>query len=155
MKKLMTILCVCGLLVCSISAIPANAEDLEDVMCTESAAMDAEERASNLLDEYWIRVSNYNGSLFVTTKTTSTEPMQTIGIKDLTVQYSHDGSQWYDEWNAGDFLAENTNSYELNGYIISLEHNAKYYRAVCKHYAKKSFFSTQSIETVSNSVAIN
>lgn len=98
MRKIFSMFCVMGLILCSISAIPANAEEPEDT-CPEAT----EERYTGLITEYNLSVSNYSGSLSVNVGTESSDIMQEIGIKNLTVQYSYNNSTWYDEWNAGKF----------------------------------------------------
>ena len=149
MKKMLSLLCMASLLVCSMSSIPVQAVELEEPN-TETI-----EPASVFIYAYSLSVSNYNGSLRVTAKTAASYNMEEIGLKDLTVQYSYDGSNWYDEWNAGDFLAYGTDNYSLSGYIISLERSGCYYRATCKHYAKESFWKTQTNSNTSNSVWIS
>ena len=99
-------------------------------------------------------VSNYNSSLCVSISTVATESVEKIGVKDLTVQYSYDGTNWYNEWNAGDFLAYDTNGYSLSNYIMALDRSGCYYRISCTHYAQKSFLNTQSVSGTSNAVWI-
>ena len=150
MKKMLSLFCMAGLLVYSMSSIPVRAEKIEEP-CTETVAPASE----GLIYEYSLSVSNYNGSLCVNAKTKAPYKMEEIGIKDLTVQYSYDNEHWYDEWNAGNFLAYNAVSYGLSNYIIALERSGCYYRATCKHYAKESFWKTQSDPNTSNSVWIS
>lgn len=149
MKKMLSLFCMAGLLVCDMSSIPVQAEEIEEP-CMETVVPASE----GLIYEYSLYVSDYNGSLCVIAKTKAPYKMEEIGIKDLTVQYSYDGSKWYDEWNAGDFLSYNAVNHNLSNYIISLEQSGCYYRVTCKHYAKESFWKTQSDSNTSNSVWI-
>ncbi|MDE6657229.1 MAG: hypothetical protein K2J88_01455 [Oscillospiraceae bacterium] len=149
MKKILSLLCVTSLMLCSIPSISVQAVEIEEP-CTEIAEM----RYEGLIDRYSIQVSNYNGSLCVNSTTIASSAIVEIGVKNLTVQYSYDGSNWYDEWNAGDFLAYNTHEHTLSNYIIALERSECYYRVTCKHYAKQSILKTQSNSNTSNSVWI-
>lgn len=149
MKKILSLLCVTSLLLCNMPSISAQAVEIEE-SCTEIVEM----RYEGLVNGYSIWISNYNGSLCVNADTFASSKMVEIGIKNLTVQYSYDGSNWYDEWNAGDFLAYNTEEHTLSNYIIALERSGCYYRVTCKHYAKESFLKTQSNSNTSNSVWI-
>lgn len=150
MKKILSVLCITSLLVSGIAGIPVTAEETENT-CKETTNM---ERASWYLSYYNTNVSNYNGSLCVNINTRATESMEKIGVKNLTVQYSYDGTNWYNEWNAGDFLAYDTNGYSLNNYIMALDRSGCYYRISCTHYAQKSFLNTQSVSGTSNAVWI-
>lgn len=150
MRKVFSMFCVVGLMLCSISAMPANAEEIRE-SCTEVT----ENRYSGLLDGYNLSVSNYNGSLSVNVRTESFDVMQEIGIKNLTVQYSYDNSTWYDEWNAGKFYACDSDEYTLTNYIMALDHHGCYYRVKGTHYAKASALNTQSQFNTSNSVWIS
>lgn len=100
-------------------------------------------------------VSDYNGSLCVYAETRATEKMEVIGIKNVTVQYSYDCNNWYDEWNAGSFFNYDSSNYTLSNYIMALDRKGCYYRIACVHYAKKNFINTQSISNISNAVWIN
>ena len=149
MKKLLSLFCMASLILCSISPLAVNAAEVEEP-CTEIVEVHYE----GLVDSYSLWVSNYNGSLCVNATTRASSNMEEIGIKDLIVQYSYDNEHWYDEWNAGNFLAYNAVSYGLSNYIISLERSGCYYRVICKHYAKESFWKTQSNSNTSSSVWI-
>lgn len=149
MKKLLSVFCVMSLLVCHVSTIFVHATELEEP-CTEIV----EEPSVGIIREHSLSVSNYNGSLCVNAKTKAPSVMQEIGFKDLTIQYSYDGNNWYTEWNAGDFLAYNTNWHSLSNYIMALDRSGCYYRIQCTHYAKKSFLHTQSVSNTSNAVWI-
>ena len=150
MKKILSVLCITSFLISGIPTISVNAEGIRE----ESTEATDIERASWYLSYHNINVSNYNGSLCVNTVTRATESMEEIGIKDLIVQYSYNGNNWYNEWNAGDFLDYNTNGYELNNYIMALDRSGCYYRVSCTHYAKKAFLNTQSVNDTSNAVWI-
>ena len=150
MKKIFSLLCMASLLLCSMPSISVQAVEIEEP-CTEIV----ETHYEGLVDGYSIWVRNYNGSLCVNAETFASSKMEEIGIKDLTVQYSYDNEHWYDEWNAGNFVAYNAVNYALSNYIIALERSGCYYRATCKHYAKESFWKTQSDPNTSNSVWIS
>lgn len=150
MRKVFSMFCMIGLILCSVSAIPANAEGLKEP-CTETT----ENRYSGLLDEYNLSVNDYNGSLCVNARTVSFDIMQEIGVKNLTVQYSYNNSTWYDEWNAGNFCTYDANRYTLSNYIMALDRHGCYYRVKGTHYAKESALNTQSQFNTSNSVWIS
>ena len=148
MKKIYALFCMVSLLICSMSSISAKAAEMDE-SCTE-----IDMQSEGLIPYYDLNVSNYNGSLCVNSITIASSAIAEIGVKNLTVQYSYDGSNWYDEWNAGDFLAYGTSEHILSNYIIALERSECYYRVTCKHYAKESFWKTQSNSNTSNSVWI-
>ena len=148
MKKMCALFCMVSLLIYSMSPISVQAVEMDE-SCTE-----IDMQSEGLIYNCNLTASNYNGSLCVTSKTHAPSNMEEIGLKDLIVQYSYNGSDWYDEWNAGDFLAYGTSEHILSNYIISLERSGCYYRVTCKHYAKKSFGKTQSDPNTSNSVWI-
>ncbi len=150
MKKFLSVLSITSLLVSGITGIPVRAAETENI-CEETTDT---ERASWYLSYYNTYVSNYNSSLCVSISTVATESVEKIGVKDLTVQYSYDGTNWYNEWNAGDFLAYDTNGYSLSNYIMALDRSGCYYRISCTHYAQKSFLNTQSVSGTSNAVWI-
>ena len=150
MRKLLSMFCVVGLILCSIPAVPANAEEPEKT-CTEAI----EERYSGLISNYDLSVSNYNGSLSMSASTMAHDIMQEIGIKNLTVQYSYNNSTWYDEWNAGKFCTYDSDEYTLSNYIMALDRHGCYYRVKGTHYAKESALNTQSQFNISNSVWIS
>ncbi|MDE5753478.1 MAG: hypothetical protein K2H89_02900 [Oscillospiraceae bacterium] len=149
MKKMYALFCMMGLLTCSMSSISVQAAEIDEP-CTEIVDMQSE----GLIYNCNLTVSNYNGSLCVNSTTFSPSNMEKIGLKDLIVEYSYNGVDWYYEWNAGDFLSDNAANHELSNYIISLERSGCYYHATCKHYAKKSFLNTQDDFHTSNSVWI-
>lgn len=150
MKKILSIFCMMSLLVCSMSSISAQAVEIEEP-CTEAV----EPASAGLISSCSLKASNYNGSLCVNSTVYSLYQMEEIGVKNLTVQYSYNGSNWYNEWNAGDFRSYNAVNHMLSNYIISLERSGCYYRVVGTHYAKKSTFNTQSDSHTSNSVWIS
>lgn len=137
------------MLLSTFPSINANAVDFDEP-CTEII----DEPSAGLVYLYSLSASNYNNSLCVNAIIRAYSDMKEIGFKNVTVQYSYDGSNWYDEWNAGDFLTYNSNRYDLANYIIALDRNGCYYRISCKCYAQKSFLNTQSATVTSNSVWI-
>ncbi len=150
MKKLLSLFCITNLLLCSKPSISVQAVEIEEPY-TETVVPASE----GLISNYSLWASNYNGSLCVSSVMRTSSTMEEIGIKNLTVQYSYDNSNWYDEWNAGNFLDYGTNTYTLSNYIIALDRSECYYRVTCTHYAKKSIFNTQSDSNTSNSVWIS
>ena len=148
MKKMCALFCMVSLLICNMSSISVQAAEMDE-SCTE-----IDMQSEGLIYNCSLITSNYNGSLCVNSITRASSAIAEIGVKNLTVQYSYDGNNWYDEWNAGDFLAYNTDEHNLSNYIISLERSGCYYRVTCKHYAKESFWKTQSNSNTSNSVWI-
>ena len=150
MQQFFPVLCLTSLLVFGNSPMPVMVAQADET-CIETTDT---ERASGYLSYYSANVSSYNGSLCVNISTSATEKMEEIGIKNLTIQYSYDNVNWYNEWNAGDFLAYDTNRHALNNYIMALDRSECYYRICCKHYAKKSFLNTQIVSNTSNAVWI-
>lgn len=149
MRKMLSIFCMVSLLVCSVSSISVHATEVEEP-CTKIEEVLSE----GLIYSCNLTASNYNGSLCVNSETYAPSKMEEIGLKDLIVEYSYNGEDWYYEWNAGNFISYSTSDHTLSNYIISLERSGCYYHVKCTHYAKKSFLKTQSESHTSNSVWI-
>lgn len=150
MKKIISIFLAVNFLICGISSLTVSANEIGEIY-TETN----ENRASDLIYGYSLSISNYNGSLCVNARTSSSSVMKEIGLKDLKIQYSYNNSTWYNEWNAGDFLDYDTDEYTLSNYIMAVDRHGCYYRVICKHYAKEAFLVTQSESNASNSVWIS
>lgn len=113
-------------------------------------------RTAGLISRYYITVSASSKSLYISAKTQSNVSMKSIGFKDISIQYSSDGVNWYEEKSIDDLLYSDSNSYNLNSYAVSVK-GGYYYRVSLTHYAKESgwFGSSQGVDNTSNSVWID
>lgn len=82
--------------------------------------------------------------------------MQTLGYTDITIEYSSDGNNWYQEKYVGNLLISDSSTYYLNNFAVTVK-GGYYYRIRLNHYAEESglFGSSQTIANISNTVWID
>lgn len=153
MNKVFLSLGVTGILFYSIPAMPVRAIEINKSVVDEQNEL---ERAAGLLRRYSLSVSSSEKTLYINGATAASDTMQKIGYKNIVIQYSSDGVNWYKEKNIDDLLKTESNSYNLNSYSVSVK-GGYYYRVTCTHYAKESglFGSSQSVDNTSNSVWVS
>ncbi|MCM1133553.1 MAG: hypothetical protein NC340_08795 [Ruminococcus flavefaciens] len=152
MKKILT-LCLAAALMCSVPAMPANAvsDPVEQTVSSENQI-----KATGLIKSFDLSVSASGKTLYINGATTATDAMKSIGYKDIAIEFSSNGVNWYTEKNIDDLLISNSYSYHLNDYAVSVN-GGFYYRVSCNHYAKAKGLlgGSQSEPNSSNSVWIN
>ncbi len=153
MNKIALALGIVGILTYSVPTIPVKATSNT---YTPSITTDTPERAAGIISGYSVTVSSGNSIIYVTAKTQAYISMKTIGYKDISIEYSSDGINWYNEKDIDDLLKSDSSSYYLNNYAVSVK-GGYYYRVSLTHYAKESgwFGSSQSVNNTSNSVWID
>ncbi len=152
MNKTFLTLGVAGLLTCSVPAMPVKAtSNTNKTVSTENQT-----RTAGLIIRYDLTVSSSDGKLCVNGVTKANGSMKSIGYTNISVQYSSDGVNWYNEKDISNMLKSDSSSYYLNNFSISVK-GGYYYRITCSHYAKESglFGSSQSVDNTSNSVWID
>lgn len=150
MKKTILILCIVGaILFCSPKV---SATEISNKGAQISAA-ESQERTAGLIRQSRLSVTCSGKNLLISGLTEANVSMQTIGYKNVIVEYSSNGTNWYEEKDLGDLLKSNSSSYYLNSYTVPVK-GGYYYRVSCTHYAKEKglFGKSQSEDNVSDSV---
>lgn len=153
MKKTILILCIVGaILFCSPKV---SATEISNKGAQISAA-ESQERTAGLITRYDLSVTCSDKKLLINGVTLANVSMQTIGYKNVVIEYSTNGTNWYEEKSLGDLLKSDSKSYYLNSYPVSVK-GGRYYRVSCTHYAKEKglFGRSQSEDNVSDSVWVS
>ena len=158
MKKLLFVLLSTTIITSQVIWLPATAENVNNIStCTD---VENPEKpvitAGYLISDRFIAAANSNGRLYVCGKTEGIVAMDTIGIKDIVVERSSNGtSGWTQIAYPSDCLKTNTNKCEMEKWI-TVSHGY-YYRITCNHYAYKSGYSpnSQTDPNTSNAVYIS
>ncbi len=108
-------------------------------------------RASDLIYRYGLSLSRSGTILTISGTTRCVVDVVKCGFKDLMVQRRKTSSDsWKDYFDIGDVYAD-TVAVNLN---MDVSVAAGYqYRVTCKHYAKKSLLSVETVSNVSNIVS--
>lgn len=146
MKK---ILC---LIIAIFMMLPVNAYAMEnDVAINEPVTMSDEDmaRISGLITSYSIKISKSGTTLKVVANTTCVTDVTKCGLKELIIQKRSSTSDWENYIVFNDLYSNSSSHSYSNSYTVPSNYQ---YRATCKHYAKKSLLSTQTIDNTSNIV---
>lgn len=105
------------------------------------------ENAIGLIEKCSLKCSSYEeGYLDVTAKTQVSGKMKEVGFKNIVVQFSSDGENWYDEYTYGDHTGTDTKYHNLNGLRLKVR-GGYYYRISCVHYANGRAYGEDSVRT--------
>ncbi|MCM1298696.1 MAG: hypothetical protein NC203_07130 [Firmicutes bacterium] len=141
-----------GGLVTPVQAAEYEFPAVDDVQAADTA------RTVGLIKRYELSVSasTSGGVLYISGQTSSNSTMKEIGFKNIVVEHSSNGTDWYEEKNVGDLLKSNSSNYSLSKYAVTVT-GGYYYRVTCTHYAKESglFGQSQSESNTSNSVWVS
>lgn len=150
MKKTILILCIVGAVAFCSPKVSAAAISNSN---TQASVSESQERTAGLITRCNLSVVSSGKNLLINGKTIANASMQTIGYKNVVVEYSSNGTNWYEEKDLGDLLKSNSSSYYLNSYSVPVKGGC-YYRVSCTHYAKEKglFGKSQSEDNVSGSV---
>lgn len=150
MKKTILILCIVGAVAFCSPKVSAAAISNSN---TQASVSESQERTAGLITRCNLSVVSSGKNLLINGKTIANTSMQTIGYKNVVVEYSSNGTNWYEEKDLGDLLKSNSSSYYLNSYTVPVK-GGYYYRVSCTHYAKEKglFGKSQSEDNVSDSV---
>lgn len=112
--------------------------------------------SAGLINGYYLAISSSGTSIQLTAKTKGNYSMKSIGLKNITVQYSSNGTDWSNYMAVGNFLEDSTIVYYTENNSIASVSRGYYYRVTCNHYAKEQglFGSSESIYNISNSIYI-
>lgn len=153
MNRKVLALGVVGILTYSVPTMPVKAVSNTR---TQSVSENNQVRTEGLISRAQLSVSSSAKILYINGTTTSNASMKSIGYKDIYIEYSSDGINWYTEKYIDKLLKSDSSSYYLNNYAVSVK-GGYYYRVSLTHYAKESgwFGSSQSVENISNSVWVD
>lgn len=132
--------------------LPVNAYAMEnDVAINEPVTMSDEDmaRISGLITSYSIKISKSGTTLKVVANTTCVTDVTKCGLKELIIQKRSSTSDWENYIVFNDLYSNSSSHSYSNSYTVPSNYQ---YRATCKHYAKKSLLSTQTIDNTSNIV---
>ncbi|WP_297959154.1 hypothetical protein [uncultured Ruminococcus sp.] len=137
------------LLLNSPAQVTANAVD--------NSSYEQYERSIGLIEKCSLRcTSPSNGILEITAKTQVSGKIREVGVKNVVIQYSSDGSSWSDELSLGDITKSNARYLSLDGRRVDVK-GGGFYRVSVVHYADGNG-SSDRIQTaiqVSPSVWVN
>lgn len=145
--------------VCVIFAVllilPANICALaNDAYAPETVETQNEDmaRISGLISTYYIGISASGTSLSFVAKIACKPEVVKCGFKEIMIQRRKSSSDsWADYFSYKEIYADRSS----NTYAKTVPVTSGYqYRATCKHYAKKSLLSTQTINDTSNTIYI-
>ena len=132
--------------------LPVNAYAMEnDVAINEPVTMSDEDmaRISGLITSYSIKISKSGTTLKVVANTTCVTDVTKCGLKELIIQKRSSTSDCENYIVFNDLYSNSSSHSYSNSYTVPSNYQ---YRATCKHYAKKSLLSTQTIDNTSNIV---
>ena len=152
MNKALFVIGVAGVLTYNVPVMSAKAISIPK---NQTYTEEIQPRTVGLISRYSLKASNSGGKLCLNGYTVSNATMQSIGYKNIVIEYSTDNSHWYVENDDIDDILKSGMSYYLNNYTFDVV-GGYYYRVTCTHYAKESglFGSSQSLSNTSNSVWI-
>ena len=144
---------VVGILIYSVPTMPVKAVSNTH---TQSVSENNQVRTAGLISRTYLEISSSNKNIYINGATEAQKDMKSIGYKDINIEYSSDGINWYTEKYIDKLLKSDGSSYYLNNYAVSVN-GGYYYRVSLTHYAKESgwFGSSQSVENTSNSVWVS
>lgn len=150
-SRFLTVLCVCGMLFANGPAVTAYAD--ETAAPVTGTTDDEETRSTQLIESNKVWITSGVQKIYINAYTTGNGLMAQIGIKDITIQRSADGtSGWTDALTMSDQIVTNSDEYNLSQYTVSVT-GGYYYRVVLTHYAKEQgwlFPNSESIPDTSN-----
>lgn len=118
MKKTILILCIVGAVAFCSPKVSAAAISNSN---TQASVSESQERTAGLITRCNLSVVSSGKNLLINGKTIANASMQTIGYKNVVVEYSSNGTNWYEEKDLGDLLKSNSSSYYLNSYTVPVK----------------------------------
>lgn len=148
-KKTICILFAVLMLVPANMCALANDEYPPEVVAEQEGDM---ARISGLISTYYIGISNSGTNLSIVAKITCVTGVVKCGFKEIMVQRRKSSSDsWADYFSYKEIYADRSSHNYANTVPVAKGYQ---YRVTCKHYAKKSLLSTQTINSTSNVVTI-
>ncbi len=144
--------CVC----CLAMPMQVNAAEVEFTALAAAVTEEVEPLAAGLISSYTLGCSAGTKTVYITATTNGNEEMSEIGFTDIKIQRSSDRTNWTTEKTVSDKIAEDTTSYSLVKYAVTVQ-GGYYYRVQLTHYAKEDtwwFPDEQSVTNTSSYVWI-
>lgn len=109
-------------------------------------------RATGLITSYGLNISNSGTTLNISGRTSGSVDVVKCGFKNLTVERRKTSSDsWQDYYEYGNVYRDATVATLTTSLVVESGYQ---YRVSCKHYAKKSILSVETISNTSNSVTV-
>ena len=152
MKKVISFI-LAVICIAPVGCINASAEELT---MESKKASDSIVYSAGLINECSLSISSSGTSILLTAKTKGNYSMKSIGLKNIVIQRSTNGTDWKDYTPVDDLLDSSTTLFYTSNNNIASVPGGYYYRVTCNHYAKESgwFGSSESISNTSNSVYV-
>lgn len=120
MNKTALALGVVGILTYSVPTMPVKG--ISDVNNqTESESPEDLMRTAGLIKSYYARITSGTNIIYINASINTNSTMQTLGYTDITVEYSSDGSNWYQEKYVGNLLISDSSTYYLNNFAVTVK----------------------------------
>lgn len=123
---------------------------------TENLTDTSSVKTVGLIASHSLSVQCTNHKLAINSRTNASDEMKKIGLKNIVIQQSSNGSTWSDYATLDDMLI-NASEHVLYNYTVDVT-TGYHYRVKCDHYAKEKglfFPDEESISNTSNSVYIS
>lgn len=143
--------CVC----CLAMPMQVNAAEVESTALS-AVTEEVEPLAAGLISGFSLGCTKGTKTVYITAATYANEQMAKLGFTDIKVQRSSDRTNWTTEKTVSDKIAEDTMSYSLADYAVTVQ-GGYYYRVQLTHYAKEDtwwFPDEQSVTNTSSYVWI-
>ena len=124
--------CMCCLSV----PVQANAAEKETVAVNAVSTGEVEPLAAGLISTFLLSCTSGTNTVYITAATYANERMSEIGFTDIKIQRSSDRTNWTTEKTVSDKIKEDSMSYALNDYAVTVQ-GGYYYRVQLTHYAKE------------------
>lgn len=131
--------------------ITLSQEELDEMLAPYEVN-NSNARASGLITTYTIAIKKSGTNLLIAGKTNCNADVTKCGFSEVIVQRRKTNSDSWAQYAKYTDLYSNSVSYVLTKTITPP--SGYQYRITCKHYAKKSLFSTETITNISNIVSM-
>ncbi len=151
MKKTLLSTLIAGTVICNSCVLPIStyASSISD-----SYSDGIQPQSDGLIYSYRISISSTPNHVRITGNTVATDIMDSVGLTNITIERSSNGSNWSVNNQVADFLADNAKSKYVSNYSVPVIGGA-YYRVTLTHYAENSSGRTESISNTSNVVWVS
>lgn len=137
--------CMCCLSV----PVQANAAEKEMTAVNAVSTGEVEPLAAGLISGCSLSCTQGTKTVYITAATYANERMSEIGFIDIKIQRSSDRTNWTTEKTVSDKIKEDSMSYALNDYAVTVQ-GGYYYRVQLTHYAKEDTWWFPDEQTVTN-----
>lgn len=134
--------------------ITANADEInKDSINSNNAVV----YSAGLICDYYISISKSENTIYLTGNTNCSDTMKSVGLKNIIIQRSSNGTNWSNYLTIGDMLSSSASRWSISKKSLGTVPTGYYYRVTCTHYAKETglFGKSESISNTSNSVKVS